>query len=113
MMIPPQLAVNVPPIHHSMVWSEKIKRQFQTVPLNPSDQDFYGPYNKLLHTLYPPDTDFTVIPQYLEVNSRSLVDRVSAFEVYLENRLVLILELKKPDDMNFISRREAADLQVR
>ncbi|KIK29677.1 hypothetical protein PISMIDRAFT_438380 [Pisolithus microcarpus 441] len=52
-----------------MPWPAEVICQFQVIPLTSSDNDFQGAYNKLLNTLFPPDTDFIVVPQYLEPSS--------------------------------------------
>ncbi len=98
-----------------MPWPEKVIRQFQTIPPNPIESDFHGAYNKLLCTLFPPDTDFTVVPQYLKPASPKSSDyiRVFTFEIFLENKPVFILELNNPADLDFISSRQAADVQIR
>ena len=45
----------------STMWPDKVIRQFNSVPVvNPSESDFHGPYNKLLCTLFPADSDFAV-----------------------------------------------------
>jgi hypothetical protein len=55
---------------------------------------------------------FTVVPQYMPASHQS-ADFLVLFEVLLEDRLVLILELKPPGDLRYASRREAADNQIR
>ncbi|KAF8269232.1 hypothetical protein EI94DRAFT_1012561 [Lactarius quietus] len=49
-----------------MPWTSKILRQFRMIPPgNPYyEAGFHGPYNKLLCTLFPGDTDPTVVPRY-------------------------------------------------
>jgi hypothetical protein len=96
-----------------MPWPEKVLRQFQSIPANPSENEFHGPYNKLLYTIFPPDSDFTVAPQYLKPASAKASDYVVMFEVSLQNKPVFILELKPPRDIEFISTRQAADEQIR
>jgi hypothetical protein len=95
------------------MWPNKVIRQFQIVPANPLESDFNGPYNKLLNTLFPPDSDYTVIPQYLKPNSVQSWDWIMTFEVFLVNKPILILELKRPEDLHFVSTRELADSQIR
>ena len=92
-----------------MPWSVKAIRQFQTILPNPIENDFHGAYNELLNTLIPPDTDFTVVPQYLKSVSSKSSDYIVTFEIFLENRLVFISELKKPANLNYILSRQAAD----
>ena len=84
----------------------------EKVPQNPSEADFHGPYNKLLNTLFPPDTSFTVVPQSWP-KSRESADFIVTFEVMLEDKIVFILQLKPPGDLAFLSRRAAADRQIR
>ncbi|KIJ47999.1 hypothetical protein M422DRAFT_163242 [Sphaerobolus stellatus SS14] len=94
------------------MWPYKIIRQFNTVPRNPSESDYDGPYNKLLYTLFPPDSDFVVAPQFLP-DSRNSADFFVMFEILLVNRPVLILEFRPPSHRNFLSKRRAADEQIR
>ncbi|KIJ47964.1 hypothetical protein M422DRAFT_28505, partial [Sphaerobolus stellatus SS14] len=94
------------------MWPDKIIRQFNTVPHNPSESDYHGPYNKLLYTLFPLDSDFVVVPQYLP-DSRNAAEFIVMFEILLLNRPVLILELKPPSHHNVLSKRKAADEQIR
>lgn len=86
-------------------------RQFSTVPKNPSEADYHGPYNKLLYTLFPPDTDFVVVPQYFP-DSNNAADFIFMFEILYENNPVLVLELKPPGHLSLMSKRQIADLQV-
>jgi hypothetical protein len=94
------------------MWPNKIIRQFRTIPSNPSESDYHGPYNKLLYTLFPVDSDFVVMPQYMP-DSRSGADYIIMFKVLLENKPVLILELKALSHYNILSRCQDADEQVR
>jgi hypothetical protein len=99
-----------------MPWTNKIIRSFQTVPINPSETDFHGPYNKLLNTLFPSDTDYTVVPHYVPGSVESL-DPIFRYEVLFENKLenktVFMLDLKSPGQLCYISRREEADRHIR
>lgn len=96
-----------------MPWPEKVLRQFRAIPANPAERDFHGPYNKLLYTLFPADSDFTVVPRYLEHNSPKTSDFIVTFEVSIDNKPIFILELKSPADLAWISTRQSADDQVR
>ncbi|KAF8554395.1 hypothetical protein OG21DRAFT_1093527 [Imleria badia] len=95
-----------------MPWPDKVIRQFQTIPQNPVRSDFQGAYNKLLYTLFPYDTDFTVVPQYLQPSWKSTY-YIIAFEILYENKPVFILQLRKPAGLQFVSSREEADTQIR
>jgi hypothetical protein len=95
-------------------WSSKILKRFSTIPPNARESDFYAPYNKLLYTLFPADSDYTVAPQlYSILNSRNSVDFIIEFEVLLEDKPVFFLEIKEPTKIIFKSAREEADNQMR
>ncbi|KAI9566197.1 hypothetical protein HD554DRAFT_2040427 [Boletus coccyginus] len=98
-----------------MPWPEEVIRQFETVPLDVDvrEHHFYGPYNKLLCSLFPLDTRFTVVPRYHEFDSLTSSDFVVCFEIVLENRPVFVLELKRPIDLKSISKRALVDIQIR
>lgn len=95
-----------------MVWPDKVIRQFQIVPSNPQESDFHGLYNKLPCTLFPPDSDYTVIPQCPKPGSSQLSEWIVTFEVFLVNQKILILALKKPGDLDFVSTREIRQRMV-
>lgn len=62
-------------------WPEKVTKRFSTIPPNARENDFYAPYNKLLYTLFPADSDYTVAPQsYSLLDSRDSVDFIIEFE---------------------------------
>ncbi|PBL03018.1 hypothetical protein ARMGADRAFT_1110771 [Armillaria gallica] len=81
-----------------MTWPDPILRQFQSVRPNPAENDFHGPYNKLLNYLFPIDSPYTV---------------VMTFEITLANQPVFILALKNPEALRFVSSRGEADDQIR
>jgi len=95
-----------------MAWPDKIVSSFQKVPINPSAADFCGPYNKLLYTLFPTDTDYTVTWHY-PPNSREATNFILLHEVLLEDKPVFVLELKPPQDLRYDSTRGDADEQIR
>ncbi|CAA7262748.1 hypothetical protein NLJ89_g5406 [Agrocybe chaxingu] len=95
-------------------WSSKITKRFSTVPPNARENDYYAPYNKLLYTLFPADSDYTVAPQsYSVMNSRDSVDFIIEFEVRLEDKPVFFVEIKEPSKIALKSAREEADNQMR
>ncbi|KAH9164908.1 hypothetical protein EDB89DRAFT_2116187 [Lactarius sanguifluus] len=93
------------------------------IPANCKESDFHGPYNKLLNYNLPPDTDFIVVPlvvpQYLKAASGYgylygyVADFIVSFEIRLENKPVLIVQLKGPTAIQHISTRAEADDQIR
>ncbi|KAK1230032.1 hypothetical protein PQX77_006889 [Marasmius sp. AFHP31] len=96
-----------------MPWSQKVIRQFQLIPPNPTEKEFYGAYNKLLYSLFPADTDFTVVPQYMPAPNGGAADFIVMFEVQLQNVTVFVLEVKPPSSLDLISTRQEADGQMR
>ena len=99
------------------MWPVKVQRQFDIAQAGNDvlENVFHAPYNKLLNTLFPVDTDFTVIPNVQEINSTkgAADDYLVTFEIFLENRPVFVLELKREKDFLVRSKRKAADDQLR
>lgn len=97
-----------------MPWPAPVIRAFQTTSVNSSEEEFSGPYNKVLHALFPPDTgDFIVVPRSLEPTSPQSCGPVFFFEVFLGTRPIFILELNAPNDLMYESSRQAADEEIR
>jgi hypothetical protein len=92
------------------MWSSKLDNKFQTIPANSVVWKYQGPYNKLLNTLFPPESKFAIVPQYPNPRSR---DRIVNFEVLVAGKPVLILEPRKPEDLDVVSVRESADTHIR
>ncbi|KZT19831.1 hypothetical protein NEOLEDRAFT_1077109 [Neolentinus lepideus HHB14362 ss-1] len=92
-----------------MHWPPKVICQFKKVPVNPSKAHFHGPYNKLLSTLFPPDTNFTIVPHYMPLPA-GLIS--AGFIVCLCISPVFILELKSPGDLRYTSSCQATDRQL-
>ena len=102
----------------SAMWPVKVQRQFDIAQAGNDvlENVFHGPYNKLLNTLFPVDTDFTVIPNFQEIinSTNGVADYYFVtFEIFLENRPVFVLELKREKDFSVRSKRKAADDQLR
>lgn len=100
-----------------MPWPSKITRAFATVEQEGDvpvlENQYYGPYNKLLYTLFPADTDFIVSPNFLLGNVDGGSDFIVSFEITLRQHPVLILQVKPPQHLAYPSLREAADRHVR
>ncbi|KAL6308958.1 hypothetical protein BKA93DRAFT_724946 [Sparassis latifolia] len=96
-----------------MPWPNRVLAQFALVPPNSRENEYYGPYNKLLNYLFPPDSPYTVVPQYLQPASAKGIEYVVLFEIVVENRPIFILEVKEPVDLEYVSARESADDQIR
>jgi len=100
--------------HSTIAWSEKVVHQFKAVTFLAGEVDLHGAYNKLLSTLFPPDSDFTVVPRFVKIMSTlSPHDHFVTFEVLFNNRPVLILELMDAGDITDLLIRRFADEQLR
>jgi hypothetical protein len=101
------------------IWPEIIIRSFfvagaASATFGKGGKPFYGPWNRLLNTLFPPNTAFEVVPQYFPATTgRDAVDCVVLLLIYLDSSPVFIVEVKDPNDFRFASKREEADLQMR
>jgi hypothetical protein len=95
-----------------MTWTRKILRQFRLIShedSSPFDPCFHGPYNTLLYTLFPADTDFSVFPRY-KPGSEDAPLRFFLDVLYKE-KLVFMLEHREPQEMRYM--RDRADLELR
>ncbi|KAK0211988.1 hypothetical protein IW262DRAFT_1412865 [Armillaria fumosa] len=89
-------------------------KRFSTIPPNARGNNFFGPYNKLLHSLFPADSDYTVAPQlHSLLNSCDSADFIIEFEVLLEDKPMLLLQIEEPRKAVLNSAREVADDQIR
>ena len=95
-----------------MPWTSKILRQFRKIPDNPSEADYHGPYNKLLCTLFPGNTDYTVFPRYVPGSYESPAARF-LFDVLYDDKPVFILEHRPPQYFETFYERDDADLKLR
>lgn len=98
-----------------MPWPAKISRAFaiEGDSNGAIDNRYYGAYNKLLYTLFPPDSDFTVSPNYLPSDINNMTDFIALFEVMFRDHRVLVLQVNPPQCLSMMSAREAADKQMR
>ena len=96
-------------------WPEIIMRSFfiAGATIATSEKPFYGSWNRLLNTLFPPDTIFEVVPQFPPVTSREAVDFVVFLLIYVETTPVFVVEIKPPADFRLRSKRQEADEQLR
>ena len=83
------------------VWPQSIHDRFASIPVNPYDNGVYGPYNKLLSLLFPPESPFTVVPCLPE------------FRVFWGRVQVFTLEIKTETSFGLVSERDEADRRIR
>ncbi|SJL14467.1 uncharacterized protein ARMOST_17924 [Armillaria ostoyae] len=82
-------------------------------PLSP-ENDFLGPYNKLLHALFPADSEYTVILRsYSFSDSYGAAKAIFEFKVIFEDNPVFLLQIKGPRGLTVNSTSEKADDQMR
>ena len=103
------------PVFHStstiMPWPPTILNTFPDASTQPSGGDYHGPYTKLLSSLFPPGSGFSIGPQRLPANQT--LNSVLMFKVTLGGKPVLVLELQQPIGRQFSSTSEAANNQFR
>ena len=96
-----------------MSWPAEIMDCFQSI--KPELESDFTPaaYNKLLHTLFPVDTPYTVYPQVHRHEYSFIPSARTTFTVYYKNFPVFLLDLHSYPTLTRISRREAADDHIR
>jgi hypothetical protein len=95
------------------MWPDNVLRQFQIVSVdNPKISDFVPPYHKLLYTLFPADTPFTVVPKHRKAGSPPARKWIMTLEVIYIDKPVFMLELRKPADLESTSARQLAETQI-
>ncbi len=77
------------------------------------EKPFYGSWNRLLNTLFPPNTLFEVVPQVSAVTAHEAVDFVVFLFIYINTTPVFVVEVRPPGDFSFSSKRQEADRQLR
>lgn len=99
-------------------WPRYLEKSFESALKNEvknvtiSEKYYYGAWNRLLHTVFPPASRFEVLPQWpLPENSQQAVD--FAVCIMMGSVVILILEIKPPTEIVFASKRIAADKQIR
>ncbi len=70
-------------------------------------------YNKLLNTLFPVNTPYTVFPQVHRHEDNSTPSSRTTFTVYYKNTPVFLLDLHPYPNLARISTREIADNHIR
>jgi hypothetical protein len=76
---------------------------------------FYGPYTRLLYTLFSLDGPFEIVPQYneMQLDTQDSINFVTVFVVELNRHPVFFLEVKPPASLRLDTKREDADKQMR
>ena len=78
-----------------------------------SEKSFYGPWNRLLNTMFPVDSKFEVHPQYPPPGlNKESVDFVAVL-IRINKIPVFMVEVKPPANFHLQSKRTDADEQLR
>lgn len=92
-----------------MPWEHYILSKFQRIPKNPPRGAFHGPYSNLMFSLFPPESDFDVAPRFKWGPYPSPYFR---FDILFDRKTVLMLELKRPGDLQYSSKRQEAIREI-
>ncbi|KAF8269254.1 hypothetical protein EI94DRAFT_1725634 [Lactarius quietus] len=94
-----------------MTWEYHVLRQFQMLPKNPTRGAFHGPYNKLMYSLFPLESDYLVAARYETAGTGP--SPYFRYEILFKDTTpVMMLELKRPGDLQYGSKRQEAILQI-
>ena len=99
------------------VWNENVIRRFRSVETNSNlEKRYYGPYNKLLTSIFPPDSDFTVAPVTHPIEGNLSTDLSVEYMVTIDqndmNMPVLFVEIKDPTTIGKLYNRRQAHKQM-
>jgi hypothetical protein len=95
-----------------MPWPDFVTTQFSLVNRFTTDEsEYYGPFNTLLTTLFPPSENFQVAPQFKRI--RGSMDITIVFIVMKRKVPVFFLEVKAHLALDHAPLRRVADNQMR
>ncbi|KAH9475287.1 hypothetical protein JR316_0012398 [Psilocybe cubensis] len=94
-------------------WSSEIMECFQKIKPDLESDFTPAAYNKLLNTLFPVNTPYTVFPQVHRHEDLSTPTARTTFTVYYRNSPVFLLDLHAYPTLSRISARENADDHIR
>ncbi|KAF8953684.1 hypothetical protein BDZ97DRAFT_1871284 [Flammula alnicola] len=94
-------------------WTPEIMDCFQSIKPDLESDFTPAAYNKLLNTLFPVNTPYTVFPQVHRHDEIVTPSARTTFTVYYKNTPVFLLDLHPYPNLARISAREAADDHIR
>lgn len=103
-------------ISQASSWPPLLVDSFASASNTQSGKPIYGPWNRLLNTLFPPDTQFEVVPHYAPPSHSKDgggADFAIFLIVHIDTAPVFIIQIKQPSDFRFSSKRQEADTQMR
>ena len=85
----------------SLPWSEIIMRSFFIAGASTatSEKPFYGPWNRVLNTVFHPDTIFEIVLQFHPVTARETVDFVVLLVVCVNSTPVFVIDHPQTSDL--------------
>lgn len=95
------------------MWPPAVQRQFEIGDTTFLQNVIHAPSNKVLHTLFPAESNFTVVPNFEERGSYGPEDCFITLEIYADDKPVLIVSLHRERDLKRMSKRAEVDLQMR
>lgn len=98
----------------SGIWLDSVVKRFERIPTNAIENDYYAPFNKLLNTEFDTRSKYTVAPQSFPIpSSYKSIDFYIEYQIQLEDKPVLIIEIKAEKNIKSLSSRKEADYQMR
>jgi hypothetical protein len=94
-----------------MAWLDTVIGAFQVISTS-HDPAKHGPYNQVMYTLFPVGSGFIVFPTPLP-DPQNPSQFIFNYEVRFRNRPVLVVALKEASNLQNISKRKDADMQIR
>lgn len=93
------------------IWNENVIKRFEVVEKDSTfEKRYYAPYNKLLNSVFPSNTNFTVSPV---VSVDFAVEYLVTIEEHDRNTPILFIEIKDPTTLSsFSSRRDANEQMI-
>jgi hypothetical protein len=94
-----------------MVWRDYIRRQFDNVDrATTNENEFYAAFNSLLFSLFPPEEDYDICPQF---NAVAGVIDFAVTHNAIRPIPIFFIEIKVPSNLDHIAARALADGQMR
>ncbi|KAF8805665.1 hypothetical protein BYT27DRAFT_7142298 [Phlegmacium glaucopus] len=101
-------------------WPEYIHQSFKSaVVSDPSGRDeslFYGPFTRLLYTLFSVEGPYEIVPQLKSVALHGPLENIdigAVLVVEVSRQPVFFMQIKPPASFPYDSKREEADEQMR
>jgi hypothetical protein len=97
-----------------MSWPPKLITLFELVnPATTDETEYYGPYNSLLHFLFPFSDDYEVAPQFKGPITPGSIDFTMIYVIQKKKMPVFFVEIKTESALLADSNRALADNQMR